>query len=59
MLYFLDHARPDPVYARPPTMPVGANAGGKPDSMTAVWATAACVVPPMICVAIEKAMVDF
>jgi flavin reductase (DIM6/NTAB) family NADH-FMN oxidoreductase RutF len=38
-----------------PTLLVGANVKGKPNYMTAAWATVACMAPPMVCVAINKA----
>ena len=38
-----------------PTVLVGANVKGKPNYMTAAWATVACMAPPMVCVAINKA----
>ena len=37
-----------------PTLLVGANVKGKPNYMTAAWATVACMAPPMVCVAINK-----
>jgi len=37
-----------------PTLLVGANIRGKPNYMTAAWATVACMAPPMVCVAINK-----
>jgi flavin reductase (DIM6/NTAB) family NADH-FMN oxidoreductase RutF len=37
-----------------PTVLVGANVDGKPNYMTAAWATVACMVPPMVCVAVNK-----
>ncbi|MCK9579825.1 MAG: flavin reductase family protein [Methanoregula sp.] len=37
-----------------PTLLVGANVNGKPNYMTAAWATVACMAPPMVCVAINK-----
>jgi flavin reductase (DIM6/NTAB) family NADH-FMN oxidoreductase RutF len=36
-----------------PTLLVGANVKGKPNFMTAAWATVACMAPPMVCVAIN------
>jgi flavin reductase (DIM6/NTAB) family NADH-FMN oxidoreductase RutF len=38
-----------------PTLLVGANVKGKANYMTAAWATTACMAPPMVCVAINKA----
>jgi flavin reductase (DIM6/NTAB) family NADH-FMN oxidoreductase RutF len=38
-----------------PTVLVGANVDRKPNYMTAAWATVACMVPPMVCVAVNKA----
>jgi len=38
-----------------PAVLVGANVGGKPNYMTAAWATVACMAPPMVCVAVNKA----
>ncbi len=38
-----------------PTLLVGANVQGKPNYMTAAWATVACMAPPMVCVAINHA----
>jgi len=38
-----------------PTLLVGANVKGKPNYMTAAWATVACMAPPMVCVALNKA----
>jgi flavin reductase (DIM6/NTAB) family NADH-FMN oxidoreductase RutF len=38
-----------------PTLLVGANVKGKPNYMTAAWATVACMAPPMLCVALNKA----
>ena len=37
-----------------PTLLVGANVRGKPNYMTAAWATVACMAPPMVCVAINR-----
>jgi len=37
-----------------PTVPVGANVAGRPDYMTAAWATVACMAPPMACVALNR-----
>ena len=36
------------------TVLVGANVKGKPNYMTAAWATVACMAPPMVCVALNK-----
>jgi flavin reductase (DIM6/NTAB) family NADH-FMN oxidoreductase RutF len=38
-----------------PAVLVGANVKGKPNYMTAAWATVACMAPPMVCIAINKA----
>jgi flavin reductase (DIM6/NTAB) family NADH-FMN oxidoreductase RutF len=38
-----------------PTVLVGSTVQGKPNYMTAAWASVACMVPPMVCVAINKA----
>jgi len=46
---------PMPYMSVMPTLLVGANVKGKPNYMTAAWATVACMVPPMVCVAINKA----
>jgi flavin reductase (DIM6/NTAB) family NADH-FMN oxidoreductase RutF len=46
---------PMPYMSVLPTVLVGANVDGKPNYMTAAWATVACMVPPMVCVAINKA----
>ncbi len=46
---------PQPFMGVMPTMLVGANVNGKPNFMTAAWATVACMSPPMVCVAINKA----
>ncbi|OPY38344.1 MAG: FMN reductase (NADH) RutF [Methanoregula sp. PtaU1.Bin051] len=45
---------PMPYMSVMPTVLVGANVNGKPNYMTAAWATVACLVPPMVCVAINK-----
>jgi flavin reductase (DIM6/NTAB) family NADH-FMN oxidoreductase RutF len=45
---------PMPYMSVMPTLLVGANVKGKPNYMTAAWATVACMAPPMICVAINK-----
>ncbi len=46
---------PQPYMSVMPTMLVGANVKGKPNFMTAAWATNAGMAPPMVCVAINKA----
>ena len=46
---------PMPYMSVMPTVLVGAHVEGKPNYMTAAWATVACMVPPMVCVAINKA----
>jgi len=46
---------PMPYMSVMPTVLVGANVKGKPNYMTAAWATVACMAPPMICVALNKA----
>jgi len=45
---------PMPYMSVMPTLLVGANVKGKPNYMTAAWATVACMAPPMVCVAINK-----
>jgi flavin reductase (DIM6/NTAB) family NADH-FMN oxidoreductase RutF len=45
---------PMPYMSIMPTVLVGANVKGKPNYMTAAWATVACMAPPMVCVAINK-----
>jgi len=45
---------PMPYMSVMPTVLVGANVAGKPNFMTAAWATVACMAPPMVCVAINK-----
>ncbi len=45
---------PMPYMSVMPTLLVGANVEGKPNYMTAAWATVACMAPPMVCVAINK-----
>jgi flavin reductase (DIM6/NTAB) family NADH-FMN oxidoreductase RutF len=45
---------PMPYMSVMPTLLVGANIKGKPNYMTAAWATVACMAPPMVCVAINK-----
>jgi len=44
---------PMPYMSVMPTLLVGANVKGKPNYMTAAWGTAACMAPPMVCVAIN------
>ena len=46
---------PMPYMSVMPTVLVGANVNGKPNYMTAAWAAAACMMPPMVCVAINRA----
>lgn len=46
---------PMPYMSIMPTLLVGANVKGKPNYMTAAWATVACMAPPMVCVALNKA----
>ena len=46
---------PMPCMSVMPTLLVGANMKGMPDYMTAAWATVACMAPPMVCIAINKA----
>ena len=46
---------PMPYMSVMPTLLVGVNVKGKPNYMTAAWATVACMAPPMVCVAINKA----
>jgi len=45
---------PMPYMSVMPTLLVGVNVNGKPNYMTAAWATVACMAPPMVCVAINK-----
>jgi flavin reductase (DIM6/NTAB) family NADH-FMN oxidoreductase RutF len=45
---------PVPYMSVMPTLLVGTNVKGKPNFMTAAWATVACMAPPMVCVAINK-----
>ena len=45
---------PMPYISVMPTLLVGANVKGKPNYMTAAWATVACMAPPMVCVAVNK-----
>jgi len=45
---------PMPYMSVMPTLLVGADVGGKPNYMTAAWATVACMAPPMVCVALNK-----
>lgn len=46
---------PMPYISVMPTVLVGANVNGKPNYMAAAWATVACMNPPMVCVALNKA----
>jgi flavin reductase (DIM6/NTAB) family NADH-FMN oxidoreductase RutF len=46
---------PMPYMSVMPTVLVGADVKGKPNYMTAAWATVACMAPPMVCVALNKA----
>lgn len=46
---------PMPYMSVMPTVLVGANVNGKANYMTAGAATVACVAPPMVCVALNKA----
>ena len=46
---------PMPYMSVMPTLLVGANVNGKPNYMTAAWSTVACMAPPMVCVALNKA----
>ena len=46
---------PRPYMAAMPAVLVGANVDGKPNFMTAAWAGVACMEPPMVSVAINKA----
>jgi len=46
---------PMPYMSVMPTLLVGANVKGKANYMTAAWATTACMAPPMVCVALNKA----
>jgi len=45
---------PMPYMSVMPTLLVGANVKGKPNYMTAAWATVACMAPPMVCVAVNN-----
>jgi flavin reductase (DIM6/NTAB) family NADH-FMN oxidoreductase RutF len=45
---------PMPYMSVMPTLLVGADVRGKPNYMTAAWATVACMAPPMVCVALNK-----
>ena len=45
---------PMPYMSVMPTVLVGTNVKGKPNYMTAAWATVACMAPPMVCVALNK-----
>lgn len=46
---------PMPYMSVMPALLVGADVKGKPNFMTAAWATVACMAPPMVCVALNKA----
>jgi len=46
---------PMPYMSVMPALLVGADVKGKPNYMTAAWATVACMAPPMVCVALNKA----
>jgi len=46
---------PMPYMSVMPTLLVGSNVKGKANYMTAAWSTVACMAPPMVCVAINKA----
>lgn len=46
---------PMPYMSVMPSVLVGVNVNGKPNYMTAAWATVACLNPPMVCVALNKA----
>jgi flavin reductase (DIM6/NTAB) family NADH-FMN oxidoreductase RutF len=45
---------PMPYMSVMPALLVGANVNGKPNYLTAAWATVACMAPPMVCVAINN-----
>jgi flavin reductase (DIM6/NTAB) family NADH-FMN oxidoreductase RutF len=45
---------PMPYMSVMPTVLVGSSVKGRPNYMTAAWATVACMVPPMVCVAVNK-----
>ncbi len=45
---------PQPWMSVMPALLVGADVKGKPNYMTAAWATVACMAPPMVCVALNK-----
>lgn len=45
---------PLPYMSVMPALVVGATVEGKPNYMTAAWATVACMAPPMVCVAVSK-----
>jgi flavin reductase (DIM6/NTAB) family NADH-FMN oxidoreductase RutF len=45
---------PMPYISVMPTVLVGANVKGKANYMTAAWASVACMMPPMVCVAVNK-----
>ncbi|PWR72665.1 flavin reductase family protein [Methanospirillum lacunae] len=46
---------PMPYMSVMPAVLVGSNVKGKPNYMTAAWATVASMAPPMVCVALNKA----
>jgi flavin reductase (DIM6/NTAB) family NADH-FMN oxidoreductase RutF len=46
---------PQPFMGVMPAVLVGTNVNGKPNYMTAAWASVASMVPPMVCVAINHA----
>lgn len=46
---------PQPYMSVMPALLVGANVKGRPNYMTAAWATVACMAPPMVCVAVNHA----
>jgi flavin reductase (DIM6/NTAB) family NADH-FMN oxidoreductase RutF len=46
---------PQPFMGVMPAVLVGTNVDGKPNYMTAAWATVASMAPPMVCVAINHA----
>jgi len=45
---------PMPYMSVMPIVLVGTTVAGKPNYMTAAWATVACMEPPMVCVAVNK-----
>jgi flavin reductase (DIM6/NTAB) family NADH-FMN oxidoreductase RutF len=45
---------PMPYMSVMPAVLIGASVKGKPNYMTAAWATVACMAPPMLCVAVNK-----